>query len=748
VLFKGARVTAHLLQNLDLLALPNGSPLETSYGERWLAANVAGSDLPRAGESVLIVLLSPPYSTLVPARFATLEGVEARGSFYSFRLALGPYLATEDHDRVAGLIRNWDPGLRPREKFVARGLAGERLAVAVADSDVTTAWNSLTQRLKTERDYQNALFARVASAPTVLSPGVSAEVVVHVGTTQPVAAAAAQLELRQGSAVLGAQEYREGVLRVQLTAETNEELDGSLRVIAGELIAPLLPFHIAVEIEQERHAATDESGETDDYSEVVEIDGTPEAVGGTSSSPPAHTHPKEVAKDRPTPTEIALNGAELRRLMRDARELSSPSDVARRLGELAVEAVPDDVELSAETARFLAEVERWEETAALLGRFEPAMLPRDALYDRFLADCATGRVDDANRLLTRLDFETDNSFKGLQEALALLPDHSAVRLGLQLVTESLGEARSLELFHELRNRITDARDVHDFAEAMQYVSEHESIGLLLEHTRGESPDRKLLELLTSIASATPGNQRIGSQIIALGRLRLEADEVEGVFDLLAAAKTEARTDERLELVKSLAEALAQLQSRRHDAVVLLTTEVETALSAGLVECAAELASQAVGIAAGDESAEALAHEALERTERALEASQPLRTLLALQRESRIASAREEINGRKLAIVGGSAEAQTAETLRATFGFSEVRWIPSEKNKPANISALLKMDSGKTVVVVLTERIGHSRSEPVIKHCETHGIPCVLSRLGPRGIEDALLSYAWSANHST
>src|SRR5689334_22267012 len=123
VLFKGARVTAHLLQNLALLALPEGASLETSYGQRWIAPNADGSKLTRSGETVLVVLCSPPYEVFVPARLARLTAVEARGSFFSFQMLLGSFVAVVDQLRLAELIAEWDHELRPSRKFLSRGLA-------------------------------------------------------------------------------------------------------------------------------------------------------------------------------------------------------------------------------------------------------------------------------------------------------------------------------------------------------------------------------------------------------------------------------------------------------------------------------------------------------------------------------------------------------------------------------------------------------------------------------------------------
>jgi hypothetical protein len=633
-------------------------------------------------------------------------------------MTLGPFLTAAEQARIAGEIMTWNTELRPPGRFLVRGLGGDTLSLAQNDDDTCEAWARCVSELIGEADYRHALFARVASAPKALEQGEVAEL--EIQAMPDVDDVTAQLELTDGSAAILAQERHDGFMRLKLSGGEPTSLIGSVRLSGDGLISVPLPLEVQVETPR------------DAYPQAGSATAPPE------EPPPTTAAPESPAALSPPATHVSLDRGALGRLLREA----DISPLALRLAELIADVADADSALATEAGLVFARAERWQEAENLLNRFDVSSLSRRAVYERFQADCALGKIDDARELLAWLDFESDEAFALLQRSLSFLPDHQRLPLALHLIQTSLSESRSFDLFRSIKERIKTPHDAHEFASAIQYVSEAEALELLTDHSSSDPPDRKLLELLVELALQTPGNQHVGRQIVTLARLRLEADGVDSAFDLQQAARAEGSLNEHFELVEVVASAFAQHQ-RPDEAVVLLTGEIDAALTAGVPDVGARLANHALSIAAGDSGREELARAAAARAEGALRATEPLRSLLSLQESAQLDATREHTAGRRLVVVGGTSDQAAVGHLRETFGFSDVRWIESEKNKPADIAPLLTMAPKKTIVLVLYERIGHSRSEPVLRDCKTRGITCSLSKLGPRGMTKALLEHNWS-----
>ena len=91
----------------------------------------------------------------------------------------------------------------------------------------------------------------------------------------------------------------------------------------------------------------------------------------------------------------------------------------------------------------LAGAERREEVASMLGRFEPAILSREAQYDRFLVDGATGRSRRCLWAIHPLDFESPIMLTASSRSTSSRIE-TRFRLVFAWATEALGEGRSLE----------------------------------------------------------------------------------------------------------------------------------------------------------------------------------------------------------------------------------------------------------------------------------------------------------------
>ncbi len=710
LIFKSARVTAHLLQNLQLLAWPCDEAIETRYGDRWIAADVAARP-PRKGETALVALGSSPYRELVPCRLVTIAAVNWNGELCRLAFRLGPFVMADEQLRIARDILAGDSGTRPPRAFLARPVGPLAVRAAAAGDDELAAWRMATQRLANQENYAKAMFARARVGSGPFAPDQPLTVGVELVASKPVVdptvrLADAELPLELESESLGADH-----LSLRLTPHAEGVLRASILVVGDEHVTVPLPLQLSVESAPEPTVAPKEP-----RAEPMPPAGLPPSV--------AHA---EV---------ISLPAAELRRLLRDARRLSG-QQLGRRLGERVAEAAPADVEIAAHTAALFAAADRWDEVARLLERFDPAELEESALYERFLADCRTGRLEDAELLLERLDFATDEHFSLLCGALAHLPDATALRLALTLMDSVVDDHRALQLFHALRDRIHQPTDVAAFTERIQLISQHEALHFLAQRTVDAHPSRRELELLADLARELPGSQAIGPQLRLLCDLRLEANDIAGIFELLAIAETDATADERLEIAEAAADAL--VQTRRSDALELLRRAAEQALRAGRLERAAQLAQRASGVCGSDEASRAVIADLCQSIEAALRETEPLRGVLRMLRQERIRQARSRIGGRTLVLVGGRRNRDVEAELQTTFAFGDIDWHEAEKDKKPEIRSLAQRDVERTIILVITDYIGHASSGAVKQLCETRGMTMLESRGGIGPLVDALLA---------
>lgn len=724
VLFKGARSTAHLLQNLRLLAAPNGASLSTTYASHWFAPSATGSGSPDNGDECLIVLCTSQNRSLTPCRVGKLEVIEETGSARSFSIRLGRFVALTVQDRLASELQSWAHGLRPGHAFVSRGKLSN--VVLADDQSETTSWRAVVNQLCGSTEYSNAAFARLAHPLGTLA--VDEPSVMSIEAEYPAASTLeALLELTRGSASLKISEQRRDGLSVSLTPHTNEPLEGSLRLVASGVVFAPLDLNLSVRSPAVSTAPTTTSSVDTRPKPTVTPSDTDSLV-----SEGEHTSAKRTEA-------VALAISDVRRLIRE-RGSQTSDEMARRLGELMLESGTTDIEIISSTAALLAAAGRHREAADAFRRVDLGRLSVESLYELFTCECAAGRLAETADLLSlnRLDFASDPSFESLSRVLSELPDRSATNLGYELIDRALSEQRQLELFRILRARINEPSDVFRYANHVQYLSEHEALAFLCEHTE-DDPTTPLLELVLEVASQTGSLAKVAQQAISLAKIRLAEGRVGDAFELTEIARSGSDPGGTYELARLVAEELSARHDRHADAVELLGRCVNDALARGDLAEAGALGELALSIASGDDSIEQWARELGGRVQRALEESEPLRSLLAQRRDVLLGTTRKATAGKTLVIAGGKKDTRTENQLHESLAFRKVNWLEFPKSQSPDITSIAQMDPEKTIVVVLAERISHAASNALRDHCERSFMPVIVSpKSGRAGIEDALI----------
>ena len=722
VLFKAARTTAHLNENLRLLAAGQGERITTSYASRWLSRE-AQERPPELGETALVVLALYPYQELIPCRTAVVCDIAEESAYRQYALEVGPFVALDAREALGGQVASMSATQRPREAFLSRveGLDVVAAGDLHANED---AWRSLTSTLSTHAEYAQAMFARVERPPEGWE--LDSPAVVNLRTAGARTELGVRIEASEGQIALNGWEQTDGRVSVELTPRTSGSVRCEIQLVArGQLCAPLVlagsvsaPAAATVEVPATPPEPVEEA---DEPQETVTVAAAPlQGIGGES---------------------VQLRAADVRRILGDL-DRRQVDDLGLQLAELALEGAPDDPEIAAAAASFLARAERYDEAAVCLGAFDPGDLPVPTLYLRFLAACKSGHLQDASSLMKRLDFATGDQFEFLKASLESLSDDRAVGMAYELMSNVLDVHRGLELYECIRPRLHKSSDVTRFAEHLWgEVSEQDGIDLLVEHTLGRTPDPRLLTQLIEYAEATDGNQNIGPQLIAETRFRIERGELDRLREIVDISARDSRPRDHLEVVRLVGAALGASRAHRANAVTLLCGASESARADGRVREAAELAQQAAAIAAGDEAAQLVAADAVEAARAALEVTEPLASLLAQDRKARIGTLREKVGGTTLRIVGGKCDEDVRNDLRATLGFKKVDWTESEKHQRTNIDWLQTVDPVQTIVVALTDAIGHATSGPLKERCQTRGIRHYEATRGLDAIVDALLAEA-------
>ena len=659
VLFKAGRATAHLRQNLELLACAAGATIETSYGERFLGSDCSGPGLPRTGDVALIVLCSQPYDRFTPARLATVRRRELVGAFHRLSLEVGPFISREEQGRVAETLEKSVTATRPPRAFVSRAVPPGDLEIVGEDGEAD-AWCSIVERLESEVDYRQALFVRLLTCPATSKVGVTSEITIAVSGPGSANAIFA-VDLDSGQALLGRKTYDPDGRRfvVGITPTETAPIRGHLTVTTETTLPAAVPLQIDV-------ASVGESA----------VDHAPEPDRVGHGAPP--TEPR--APDGV----LHVPAAGVKQILRDASSLEAEA-IAIRLGELATNSAPGDLEIATATAALLVQAGAIARAGEILDHFEIGELPLTAQYHRFQAACERGDYDDVKELLEQLDFASPTQFETLLGALRRLPDGVAVPICTQLIDRVLDGHQALELFHQIRPRITQPEDIRRIADLIQALNPADALAFLVEHTEGRHPDAALLEQVMNLAREMEGNQAIGPQLKALCAIELERNDTDGAFRVLEVAERDATFAERLDIVNGIAAVLSKSSEQQYAGVELVERYANRALTEGMLPDAARLADQAAGLAAGDPTAEAVAADLSARVATALRSTDDVRSLLSLQAEHKYGISREKIAGRTLVIVGGTRDRDTEEQLKSTFGHRDVRWITSEKKKPADIS---------------------------------------------------------------
>jgi hypothetical protein len=721
VLYKAARTTAHLNENLRLLAANDGDRLTTSYASRWLSRD-AQDHPPEAGETALVALALYPYDEFIPCRTVTIRGVALESAYRQYTLEVGPFVEVDAQVQLGDLLARTAPDQRPRQAFLARH-GGLVVPVCIA-ADGEGAWMALASTLGGHTEYTDAVFARLAAVPQGLEVDTPAliEVRTMAARTEP----GVRIEARQGELALVRSGPVEGGLEVEVMPRAAGGVNCQIHLsVQGQVCAPLgfetivvVPPGAAVEMPVTTPVPVDSSEAEPPSTETVVV----------ASAPPSG-----IAAEN-----VGIRVADLRRLLwdLDRREVDDPG---LALAELTVASAPDDAEIAAAAASFFARAERYDEAAACLKRLDPGDLPAQTVYLRFLAACKSGDLADAEELLKRLDFATEDQFAVLKAALASLPDAIAADMGYRLMDSVLDVQRGLDVYQLLRARLRQPTDVLRYAEHLwMSVSEQEGVDLLMEHTTEPAPNRRLLERLLEYASETEGNQQIGAQLISETELRVERGELDRLQELVKMSTRDARPEEHLQIVRIVAAALGASPTQRTNAVQMLCEEADAARSDGRIREAADLASRAAAIAGGDETAEMVAADAVAAAEAALRQTEPLLSLLARDRDARLAALREKLGGSKLRIVGSKPDQDVSAGLKSLLGFKKVQWTASEKHHKTNVEWIDTVDPTNTYVVTLTDAIGHSTSKPLKERCQKRSITHIEATRGLDAIVDRLL----------
>lgn len=412
-LVKANRVREYHLQNLAIVAAPEGERFEISYGQRWVEPGLEVTP----GQGCVLVIADPPYRHYHPLRWGMVDSASFADKRLRLTVRMGPFVVdgerlTVEWDAAAQIDAERGDGEKTRP-YLAFKEPNHGMRNPHGREEQEEAWRRAVDGLRANDYFSGCSLARVGALTradgVMIDPGQA----VPVGTSVRM-----PLELHS----IGRSETE---LEVALEVEPKGALE-----LSGDTHVP----------------ATG----------IAEIEAVVVAPGAVRAR--LHVLPDALRSSRPV-VELSAVAAEaeaaeagavgsaggvrqlIQRLQRDAE--MAESDWIALFEDFFVPWGGHDPDVVAQYAERLLAAGRFRDLEAVLSAAERRSPRLDLLL--LLAAIHNGTAGDHTGLLTRVDFDDVGHFGLLLDALEAAPGGALPSIVEPLYRDVLGDDRKLEL---------------------------------------------------------------------------------------------------------------------------------------------------------------------------------------------------------------------------------------------------------------------------------------------------------------
>ena len=745
-LFKSARRQEYLQENLRTISAPRGAVVETTYSKRWLPKSLLERP-PAPGEDVLVTFASRPYERFTPVRLGSLAQVSADDASVRLFVRLGDYVRVPDTDRWTQYVLA-GPNPSPSSQYFIRR-DPEELVAPVEPVDVLhadRAWRHVVDRLGREDDYARAVFLRMTGAlrvggteeyePPLQLPG-EAVYTIRLASYNPHLDADA---LRDTKIVAFHDELSASVI---LEDGKGIPRDGMIELA----IEPVVLGVGAVELETMRGSEVLFGARIEWLATAPVVIPTrpPSEAVPTSVEPVVEEQTAATGQAGAPPSGLTSppDGEALVRAFKLLRERAAAGlDLQQQMLGYLIDAAPSAPRLREWRAIVL--LERGDHGPAL-AEFERLCEPPSLPEGRAAFVAATlrsGRLPDPLDTLRSADYSRADLFEMILDASAAL-SFSDQLIATRLLTDSvLSEERAVRWLEGLIARPTPRDDLRALIEIWSYVSPAgaaKALVALIDSGRLGLEDVRVAALAFELASEAALHRTSLAAAESLVDDAARSRDAGRLHSLLDQTRHRLRPRDYQLVGERITRVIADVvpEADQIDAALLAMADlVEDHRQQGNIDAAVSLGTC---LKANEHRSAVEAHtqigEVLGRLELAVEGTATMRRFEEMRRREENLDLRATIAGLRFVLVGAK-RPDWWEPLRQELAISDRSvWVESEPRKgpPMDVLEAKVRQGTPAAVVVITDRIGHATSKPLIKLAKDSEIPLITTTLSREAV---------------